>query len=57
MGERRGVYRVSVGKPEKPLVRPKCRWEDNIKMGPWEVEWGARTGLIWLRIATGGGHL
>jgi len=35
MGERRGVYRVLVGKPEgkKPLVRPRCRWEDNIKMG------------------------
>jgi len=34
MGERRGVYRVSVGKPEgkRPLGRPKCRWEDNIKI-------------------------
>jgi len=34
MGERRGVYKVLVGKPEgkKPLVRPRCRWEDNIKM-------------------------
>jgi len=34
MGERRGVYRVLVGKPEgKSLLgRPKCRWEDNIKM-------------------------
>jgi len=26
--------------------------EDNIKM---EVRWGSRTGLIWLRIGTGGG--
>ena len=34
MGERRGVYRVLVGKPEgkSPLGRPRCRWEDNIKM-------------------------
>ena len=34
MGERRGVYRFFVGKPErkKPLGRPKHRWEDNIKM-------------------------
>jgi hypothetical protein len=34
MGERRGVYRVLVGKPEgkSPLVRPRRRWEDNIKM-------------------------
>ena len=33
-GERRGVYRVLVGKPEgkRPLETRKCRWEDNIKM-------------------------
>ena len=32
MGERRGVYRVLVGKPEgkKLLGRPRRRWEDNI---------------------------
>jgi hypothetical protein len=36
MGERRGLYRVLVGKPEEkgPLGRPRCRWEDNIK---WDV--------------------
>jgi len=29
MGERRGVYRVLVGKPggERPLEKPKRRWE------------------------------
>jgi hypothetical protein len=34
MGERRGVYRVLVGKPEgkRPLGRLRCRWDDNIKM-------------------------
>jgi hypothetical protein len=34
-GERRGAYRTSVEKPEGrgPLERPRCRWEDNIKMG------------------------
>ena len=34
MGERRGVYRVLVGKPEgmRPLGRPRRRWEDNIKI-------------------------
>jgi len=34
MGERRGVYRVLVGKPERkrPLGRPRCRWEDNNKL-------------------------
>ena len=32
-GERRGAYRVLVGKPERksPLGKPRCRWEDNIK--------------------------
>ena len=32
MGERRGVYRGLVGKPEgkRPLGRPRRRWEDNI---------------------------
>jgi hypothetical protein len=59
MGERRGVYRVLVGKPEgrRPLGRPKLRWKDNIKMNLQEVEWGAWTSLIWLRVGTGGGHL
>jgi len=34
MGERRGVYRVLVGKPEgkRPPGRPMRRWEYNIKM-------------------------
>ena len=39
MGERRGAFRVLVGKPEgkKPLGRPRRRWEDNIKMDLQEV--------------------
>ena len=39
MGERRGVYRILVGKPEgrRPLGRPRRRWEDNIKMDLQEV--------------------
>ena len=42
MGERRGVYRVFVGKPEgkRPLCRPRRRWEDNIKMDLQEVGCG-----------------
>jgi hypothetical protein len=34
MGEGRGAYRVLMGKPEgkRPLERPMCRWENNIKM-------------------------
>ena len=33
-GERRGVYRVFVGKPDgkRPLGRPRRSWEDDIKM-------------------------
>jgi hypothetical protein len=42
MEERRGVYRVLVGKPEGkiPLGRPRCRWEDNIKIDLQEVGLG-----------------
>jgi hypothetical protein len=59
MGEGRVAYRILVGRSEgrRPLGRPKRRWEDNIKMDLQEVEWGAWTGLIWLRIGTGGGLL
>ena len=39
MGERRGVYRVLVGKPEGNILfgRPRRRWYDNIKMDLQEV--------------------
>jgi len=59
MKERRGVYRVLVGKPEgkRPLGRPRCRWDNNIKMDLQEVGYGVWTGSSWLRIGTGGGHL
>jgi hypothetical protein len=59
MGERRGIYRVSVGKSEgqKLLRRPRRIWEDSIKMDLQEVGWGAWTGSMCLRTGTGGGHL
>jgi hypothetical protein len=59
MGEGRGAFRILVGRPEGRtlLGRPRRRWEDDIKMGLQEVGWGAWTGLIWLRIGTGGGLL
>jgi len=55
----RGVYRVSVGKPEgkRPLGRPRHRWEEILRwiFRKWNVVvW---TGSSWLRIGTGGGHL
>jgi hypothetical protein len=42
MGEGRGVHRVLVGKPEgnRPMGRPRCGWEDNIKMDLQEVGGG-----------------
>jgi hypothetical protein len=53
MGEMRGAYRVLVRKPEgkRPLVKPKCRWEDNStsKMDIQSV-WRVWTGLILLGI-------
>ena len=34
MGDKKGAYRVSVGKPEgrRPLEIPRRRWKDTIKM-------------------------
>jgi len=50
MGERRGVYRVLVGKPEgkRPLGRPRRKREDNIKMDLQEVGCG---GKDWIELA------
>jgi hypothetical protein len=45
---RRGMHiRFLVGKPEgkRPLRRPRCRWEDNIKMDFAETGWG---GMDWI---------
>ena len=41
-GESRGVYRVLVRIPvrKRPLGRPRCRWEDNIKMDLQEIGCG-----------------
>jgi hypothetical protein len=42
VGERGGVYRILVVKPEekKPLGRSRTRWEDTIKMDLQSVGWG-----------------
>jgi len=42
MGEKRGAYRVLVGKPEgkRPLGRPRHRWVDNIRMDLQEMGCG-----------------
>jgi hypothetical protein len=48
MRERRGLYRVLVGKPEgkKPLGIHRYRW-DNIKMDLQEMGWG----MDWIHLA------
>jgi hypothetical protein len=58
-GERRGAYRALVGKPEgrRPLGRPRRRWGIILKWIFERLAVGAQTGLIWLRIRTGGGLL
>jgi hypothetical protein len=50
MGEERSVYRVLVGKTEgkRQLGRPRCRWEDNIKMDLQEV---GCEGMDWFGLA------
>jgi hypothetical protein len=42
MGEERKVYKVLVGKPEgkRPLGRPRCRWEDGIRMDLRDIGFG-----------------
>ena len=52
MWERRGVYRVMVGKPEgkRPLGRPWRRWEENVKLDLQEVGWG---GMDFIDLAEG----
>ena len=50
VGERRGVYRLLVRKPEgkRRLGRSRRRWEDNIKMDLHEVGCGD---MDWMELA------
>jgi len=50
MGERRGVYKVMVGKSERMrlLGRPRRRWKDDIKLDLQEVGCG---GMNWIELA------
>jgi len=50
MGERRGVYKVLLGKPEgkRLLGRPRRRCEDNIKMDIQEERCGS---MDWIDLA------
>jgi hypothetical protein len=60
MWERRDAYRILMGKPERkrPLERPRCRKNDNIRMDLQEMGWWmVRTELIWPNTGAGGRHL
>jgi hypothetical protein len=50
IGEGRAVYRVLVGRPKgnRPLGKPKLRWDDKIKMGLRDV---GIDGANWIRVA------
>ena len=60
MGDRRGACRITIGGPDgkRPLRRPMRRWEDNLKKEIFKTrDRVASSGLICLRIGTGGGDL
>jgi hypothetical protein len=42
MGEEKKVYKVLVGKSDgkRPLVRPRGRWGDGIRLDVGEIGWG-----------------
>jgi hypothetical protein len=50
MGEIINSYKILVGNPEekRPLGRPKCRWEDNIKIVLKET---GHNGADWIHVA------
>jgi hypothetical protein len=45
-------YKIVVGKPEgkRQLVRPRHRWDDNIRIDIWKIGWEVVDGCNWLRI-------
>ena len=49
-GEKKSAYSILVGKCEgnRLLGRPRCRWEDNIKMDLQKLGWG---GMDWIDLA------
>jgi hypothetical protein len=49
-GEKGNAYRILVGNPEgkRPLVRPRRRWVDNIKMDLRGIGWD---GMDWIDLA------
>jgi hypothetical protein len=54
--EKRGVYRILVGKPEG-LEDPGVDGRIILRWIYGKRDVGESTGLIWFKIGTGGGHL
>jgi hypothetical protein len=50
MRAERNAFMFSVGKPEgkRPLGRPRCTWEYNIRIDLREIGWG---GMDWIDLA------
>jgi hypothetical protein len=48
IGAKRNAYRILMGKPEgkRPVGRPRCRWEDNVKMDLRKIGWGRMDWII-----------
>jgi hypothetical protein len=48
--EKKNSYKIFVRKPERnrPIGRPRRRWQDNIKMDLREIGWG---GMDWIDLA------
>jgi hypothetical protein len=50
MGDTKKTFKMLVGKPEgkRPLGKPRCRLEDNIRMDIWEIGWEV---VDWIHLA------
>jgi len=59
VGDRRGAYRVSVGRLEgrRPIGRRKVRWEGNIKIDFQDVGWGCMDWTDVAEVGRGNGRL
>jgi hypothetical protein len=46
----RNAYKILVAKPEekRPLRRPRCRWENHIRINLREIGW---EGVNWIHLA------